>query len=338
MAIATSIFSDPGSSLMTLLRDGVGALAQGINNAVQLGRDRNTTQLNQENTFFRVLDNERNYGLRIAELGRNIFESDRLFGRTLGRDKVADAQDKRNFDQRVMESNRDFNFRKEATAASQNLAERRFAADAASNATTAAQRAQELELRGIETNLRLMGLAEDRAERNELREQNRLLKDRALGSTTSDILANPDQVATLPESDLSGYVDIFGSSRDPEVVGRVNTAKRELARRSPDVDPETGKVIPRRFAADRDNPYLGKTPEEAAIITKNLQDQLVGIEDLIKKAQTGSSRPNTALSTLINTRLELIDKLNKGGISASAPTVPGVDSDAGPAAFFPPKK
>jgi hypothetical protein len=333
MALATSLIpTDPGQSLTALLRDGVSALSSAINNSIQVGRDRATLQFNQERTLFNQLENEQQLRQRRGEKLRDAFEADRLFDRTLKRDARTDEVADRTFARNAEESDRDYALR--VAEGKRNFALR--SADTgsaiASRETAEQQRARELELRGIETNLKLLNLQTDREQNDLLRSRNEDIREEAVGSTAFDALTTPGGAKTLPTSDLTGYVDLFGPSTDPRVKGAVGAAQRELATRDPSVDPATGKQIPQRFSSDKNDPFEGLTVEESSVVARSLLDEIADLEETLRSTGLKSNVKTTIIKELSRKKEQLrkAPTVIQKTVGSEAPSA----GTSGPASYF----
>lgn len=324
MALAQTLLQDPQNALTALLSQGIGALNAAVNHSINVGRDRATTQLNQENTVFDVLKNQRDLELRKAsELRRNM-ESDRLFDRTVKRDVRADFTDDRGFYRDIFNQDRQFGLQTEA-------AKRADAAAARTSqhyTTTEGQAATRLEMDAIRLHETLRTRQEEERQTDLLRTRTEDQRAQALGSTTADALSDPLSARTLTTPDLEGYVDIFSpvEKSDPRVQARTDIARRELRRRNPEIDPDTGAKIPDRFSPDKKRAAISRMPR---------QDQLVNAASLhrfITDAQTKANDPTQPKALRGTAYRELADALEElaffpADVQEEAKNIPLPDAD-----------
>lgn len=303
MAIANPLFPSGANGLEQLFAQGLSVVGSAINNSISTGRDRAAMQFGQERDTFQQIQQARDNARRKALDIQQAMENNRLFGRTLARDVRSD-----------FESNRNFAQREQQLAFERAQAERNFALNSAT-AVAGMQRADRslaLQETGamqseVERNLRIAGLLEEQKTREEMRGREESFRTRALEDPVADILTSQDTPrGVIPDSELLRFATTYAASPDPEVRGAVRSAQQEYAMRNPDIDPETGKAIPSKFAPDRDDPFsVAKTPEEVKIIAQQLQDEIAEYTTALSTAR-GSVK--STLTREISKRQEQLRK------------------------------
>lgn len=310
MPIATSLFDDKQGALQSFLLGGVNALSQAINNSIRVGQDRATLQLNQENQVFNILKNQEDLRQRRAEFSVRTAENSRTFNRLLGRDVREDFVTDRAYTTGKANADRMFDFTKTNADRTYDLNKQQTAANIANQKADNTRQDASANITNSRNVLDILNLQENKRVADELRETTETLRGQARGTTSYDILGTPDQPKTLTNEQLSGYVDLFGKLPDPDIQGRVNTARRELQTREPSVDAGTGKVIPDRFATDRTNPFAEVSdPQEQIFVAQSLVQE---IQDLQASLATAKGSAKSTITRLISQKKDQLRKAPVG--------------------------
>lgn len=317
------IIGDNGSTLATLMRDGIGALTGAINNSIKVGQDRATTQLNQEGTLFNVLQNNANLNLRKAEDLRKNFEADRNFGFDAYKTEQTFKRADRAFDYTVDKNAQEFG----RQLGLDRVAEERYA-------DTKARADAELALRKDEVQTRIDTMLGNNAVRDTKVSQQNALDATLLASPVLPQIQNPSQRSELPDTALSDFYDQSTQSSDPAIQALGGVALRELQTRNNKVDAKTGKTIPEKFSSDKKNIFRDATPDEAKLLVGKLQKEIEDHKQLLNDPKTKAN----VKATLIREIGDLEEKLNYAPtellVAPPAPVGPPAGTGTGTALDF----